>query len=233
MHNPYDVGIITDDDAEHRARTPPSLGGDDFAYAKGSPIISPAAGSVNLVDDDTGGSGGRMIGVDHGDGVVSQQLHASRILVAFDERVDEGQTIGLSGGSAFGSESGVGAHIHAHFVVDGVRHGWVNFLAAIEGIAPDDEQIIILEDTMDIRIIFDPTTGGAFRQFATNAATGKRTARPLTLDQARLLKRYLRNRAVFGEDLANLPKGEGPGETILLLAEYDRFVAPILREIGP
>ena len=203
------------------------------AVRAGSPVISPAAGTVNLVDDGPGGSGGRIVGVDHGGGVVSQQLHLSRILVSPDREVEEGQTIGLSGGSANGSESGVGKHIHAHFVVNGVRHGWVNFLASVEGVAPDDEQIIILEDAMDIRIIFDPTTGGAFRQFATNAATGKRTARPLTLDQARLLKRYLRNRAVFGEDLANLPKGEGPGETILLLAEYDRFVAPILREIGP
>jgi murein DD-endopeptidase MepM/ murein hydrolase activator NlpD len=232
MHNPYDLVLITDDDAAHRSRIPPSLGGDDFAYGSGSPIIAPADGIIDLADDGPGGSGGRMIGVNHGDGIHSEQLHASRLLLGIGAEVDEGDTIALSGGSAFGDEHGVGFHIHAHFVVNGTRHGWVNFLASQGALTGLDDDPITLEDDMDIRIIFDPTTDPR-RQFATNATTGKRTANPLTPTQATFLKRYLRNRAVFNDDLANLPRGEAPGETVLLLAEYDMHVAPVLREIGP
>jgi Peptidase family M23 len=138
MHNPYDVALVTDDDAAHRSRIPPSLGGDDFASAFGSPIIAPGAGVVDLADDSTTGSGGRMVGVNHGDGIRSEQLHASRLLVVEGDKVEEGQTIALSGGSAHGSEHGVGPQIHAHFVVDGTRHGWLNFLATVGAPASDD-----------------------------------------------------------------------------------------------
>lgn len=131
MHNPYDSGIITDDDAAHRRRRPPSLGGDDYAYGPGSPIIAPADGVIDLVDSDPGGSGGRMVGVRHAGGVRSEQLHASRILAKYGTAVEEGQTIALSGGSAYGKEHGVGYHIHAHFVVNGVRWGWENYLASV------------------------------------------------------------------------------------------------------
>jgi hypothetical protein len=132
MHNPYDVSLLTDTDADHRARKPPSLGGDDFAYAYGSPIIAPAAGVIDLADDDNGGSGGRMVGVRHAGGVRSEQLHASVLRYPVGTEVAEGQTIAWSGASAYGSDWGTdGAHIHAHFTVDGVRVGWLNYLASI------------------------------------------------------------------------------------------------------
>jgi murein DD-endopeptidase MepM/ murein hydrolase activator NlpD len=131
MFQPYDRSLITDTHEDHIARTPPSLGGDDFAYGPGSPVIAPADGVVDLVDDDMGGSGGRMVGVNHGAGVRSEQLHLSRIIVTKGQTVREGQTIGYSGGSAYGQEHGVGYHIHCHFVVNGVRLGWLNYLALI------------------------------------------------------------------------------------------------------
>lgn len=138
MHNPYDVGLLTDTDAMHRARKPPSLGGDDFAYPAGSPILSPAAGFVDLVDNDPSGSGGRMVGVNHGAGVRSEQLHASWITVRVGDQVAEGGRLGRSGASAYGSETGTdGAHIHGHFTVNGTRVGWLNYLALVgAGSAP-------------------------------------------------------------------------------------------------
>jgi murein DD-endopeptidase MepM/ murein hydrolase activator NlpD len=149
MRNPYDPALITDDDAAHRARTPPSAGGDDFAYGYGSPILSPGPGVVDLVDHDNGGSGGRMVGVRHAGGVRSEQLHASRLDVHVGQEVDELEPLGLSGASAYGSDWGTdGAHIHAHFYVDGVRVGWMNYLASIDASSPvgGDRQPITNEE---------------------------------------------------------------------------------------
>jgi hypothetical protein len=131
MFQPYDVRLLTDTDADHRARKPPSLGGDDFAYGLGSPIISPGPGVVDLVDRDPGGSGGRMVGVRHTGGVRSEQLHASTIGVDVGQVVAQGAILGRSGGSAYGLDHGVGYHIHGHFTVNGVRRGWINYLASV------------------------------------------------------------------------------------------------------
>lgn len=137
MQNPYDVALRTDTHEDHLARNydpyPPSLGGDDFAYPRGTVMRSPGPGIVDLVDEDPRGSGGRMVGVNHGGGLRSEQLHASRIDVSVGQRVDTLGALGLSGGSANGSEYGVGDHIHAHFVLNGTRLGWVNYLAGQAG----------------------------------------------------------------------------------------------------
>lgn len=148
MFNPYDRRLLTDTDADHRARTPPSLGGDDFAYGLGSAVISPGPGVVDLVDRDPGGSGGRMVGVRHANGVRSEQLHLSAFRVEVGDQVDQGERLGDSGGSAYGQEHGVGYHIHCHFVVNGVRWGWLNFLASLGAGTAGWESSLITEDDM-------------------------------------------------------------------------------------
>jgi murein DD-endopeptidase MepM/ murein hydrolase activator NlpD len=135
VRNPYDNRLRTDTHEDHLARNydpyPPSLGGDDFAYPRLSAVRSPGAGFVDLVDNDTRGTGGRMVGVNHGGGLRSEQLHLARIDARVGDQVAELGHLGLSGSSANGSEYGVGAHIHAHFILNGTRLGWVNYLAAV------------------------------------------------------------------------------------------------------
>lgn len=89
--------------------------GTDLAGAIGAPVRAAARGVVALVD--TFHLAGRVIYIDHGEGVVSAYFHLSRHDVAVGDTVDAGQQIGLVG--ATGRVTGP----HLHWVV---RYGTIS-----------------------------------------------------------------------------------------------------------
>ncbi|HEY0670998.1 MAG TPA: M23 family metallopeptidase [Longimicrobiales bacterium] len=89
--------------------------GTDFAGAVGTPVRAAARGVVALVD--TFYLAGRVIYIDHGEGLVSAYFHLSRQDVAVGDTVAAGQQIGLVG--ATGRVTGP----HLHWVV---RYGAIS-----------------------------------------------------------------------------------------------------------
>jgi murein DD-endopeptidase MepM/ murein hydrolase activator NlpD len=89
--------------------------GTDFAGAVGAPVRAAARGVVALVD--TFYLAGKVIYVDHGEGLVSAYFHLSRPDVAVGDTVAAGQVIGRVG--ATGRVTGP----HLHWVV---RYGAIS-----------------------------------------------------------------------------------------------------------
>ena len=88
--------------------------GTDFAGATGTPVKATNRGIVALVD--TFYYGGRVIYVDHGEGLVSAYMHLSRADVSVGDTVTKGQVIGRVGST--GRVTGP----HLHWVV---RYGTI------------------------------------------------------------------------------------------------------------
>lgn len=80
--------------------------GTDFAGAVGTPVRAAARGVVALVD--TFYLAGRVIYIDHGEGLVSAYFHLSRQDVAAGDTVAAGQQIGLVGATG----RVTGPHLH-------------------------------------------------------------------------------------------------------------------------
>jgi murein DD-endopeptidase MepM/ murein hydrolase activator NlpD len=100
--------------------------GVDVAAPAGAPIVAPADGIVRLAEPDMFFEGG-LVFIDHGQGVVSQMMHMSRVDVKAGQRVHRGELIGAVGktGRATGPHLhwGMlwrGAHIDPSLLVDGV-----------------------------------------------------------------------------------------------------------------
>jgi murein DD-endopeptidase MepM/ murein hydrolase activator NlpD len=89
--------------------------GTDFAGAVGAPVRAAARGVVALVD--TFYLAGRVIYIDHGEGLVSAYFHLSKQEVAAGDTVKAGRQIGLVG--ATGRVTGP----HLHWVV---RYGAIS-----------------------------------------------------------------------------------------------------------
>ncbi|WP_427158719.1 M23 family metallopeptidase [Aliinostoc sp. HNIBRCY26] len=89
----------------------------DYAGAAGSPVIAPAAGKVALVGTVSQGFRvhGNVVGVDHGQGVVSIFMHLSRINVKEGDIVKAGQLIGAVGSTG----AATGPHLHWGLYVNG------------------------------------------------------------------------------------------------------------------
>jgi hypothetical protein len=80
--------------------------GVDFKGASGEPVRAANRGVVALVD--TFYLGGRIVYVDHGQGVVTAYMHLSRALVAAGDTVQRGQRLGLVGATG----RVTGPHLH-------------------------------------------------------------------------------------------------------------------------
>ena len=80
--------------------------GVDFRGAVGAPVRAANAGVVALVDRFF--LGGRVVYIDHGDGIVTGYLHLSKTLVKPGDKVARGQTIGLVGATG----RVTGPHLH-------------------------------------------------------------------------------------------------------------------------
>ncbi len=91
--------------------------GVDYAGNQGSAIVAPAAGRVTFIGYEKDGFKvhGNIIGMDHGQGVLSVFLHLSRIQVKRGDFVKAGQTIGLLGDTG----AATGPHLHWGLYVNG------------------------------------------------------------------------------------------------------------------
>jgi murein DD-endopeptidase MepM/ murein hydrolase activator NlpD len=85
--------------------------GVDFRGAVGAPIRAANTGVVALVDRFF--LGGRVVYIDHGEGVVTGYLHMSKVLVSPGDTVARGQRIGLVG--ATGRVTGPHLHWNARY----------------------------------------------------------------------------------------------------------------------
>lgn len=92
--------------------------GVDYAGATGSLVVAPAAGTVRLVGKETEGFvvHGNVIGIDHGQGVVSIFMHLKDIYVREGDLVRAGQSVGTVGTTG----ASTGPHLHWGLYVNGV-----------------------------------------------------------------------------------------------------------------
>jgi murein DD-endopeptidase MepM/ murein hydrolase activator NlpD len=84
--------------------------GVDYAGGYGSPVVAPAAGQVRLVgrEDEGFHVHGNVIGIDHGQGVLSIFMHLQDIEVSEGAIVKAGQRIGTIGDTG----AAAGPHLH-------------------------------------------------------------------------------------------------------------------------
>ena len=84
--------------------------GVDYAGGYGSPVVAPAAGKVRLVGREDAGFHvhGNVVGIDHGQGVLSIFMHLQDIDVAEGAMVEAGQRIGTIGSTG----ASTGPHLH-------------------------------------------------------------------------------------------------------------------------
>ena len=84
--------------------------GVDYAGGYGSPVVAPAAGKISLVGREEGGFHvhGNIVGIDHGQGVLSIFMHLQDINVAEGTMVKAGQRIGSVGSTG----ASTGPHLH-------------------------------------------------------------------------------------------------------------------------
>ncbi len=90
----------------------------DYAGGYGSPVVAPAGGKVALVGYEKNGFRvhGNVVGIDHGQGVVSIFMHMSKITIAEGDTVNPGDQIGAIGSTG----SSTGPHLHWGLYVNGV-----------------------------------------------------------------------------------------------------------------
>lgn len=81
--------------------------GVDVAAPTGTPIRAPAGGVVTLADPDMYFEG-RLVFLDHGQGVTTLAMHMSRVDVKTGDRVEQGDVIGAVGGTG----RATGPHLH-------------------------------------------------------------------------------------------------------------------------
>jgi murein DD-endopeptidase MepM/ murein hydrolase activator NlpD len=90
----------------------------DYAGGYGSAIVAPAGGEVVLVGYEKNGFRihGNVVGVDHGQGVVSIFMHMSKINVEEGQMLEPGDKIGAIGTTG----ASTGAHLHWGLYVNGI-----------------------------------------------------------------------------------------------------------------
>ncbi|MCD8486612.1 M23 family metallopeptidase [Kamptonema cortianum] len=87
--------------------------GTDFGVPTGTPIVAVKSGTVTLAKNLQGY--GLSVEIDHGDGSSSFYAHCSKLLVKPGHRVNQGNTIALSGNTG----NSTGPHLHFEYKVDG------------------------------------------------------------------------------------------------------------------
>lgn len=94
-------------------RNPPSTEpGTDYGSAYGSPLYAVGTGTVVDLKTSNSNATGRFLTIDLDDGRRTRSLHLSEIWVSVGQRVTQGQQIGKTGASGYGSDWGYGAHVH-------------------------------------------------------------------------------------------------------------------------
>jgi murein DD-endopeptidase MepM/ murein hydrolase activator NlpD len=94
-------------------RVPAMHTGIDFRGEVGDPVYATAAGTVTAAG--WSGGYGRMVEIDHGNGLATRYGHLSQITVAVGEKVRAGQEVGHMGSTG----RSTGPHLHYETRVDG------------------------------------------------------------------------------------------------------------------
>ncbi|MCX8098483.1 MAG: M23 family metallopeptidase [Casimicrobiaceae bacterium] len=98
--------------------------GIDFAAEPGTPILASASGKVIAAEFHP--AYGKMIDIDHGNGLVTRYAHASELLVKEGDLVVRGQLIARVGSTG----RSTGPHLHFEVRLNGVPQNPARFLAA-------------------------------------------------------------------------------------------------------
>lgn len=96
--------------------------GIDIAASRGTPIYAADSGVVMM--SRYNGGYGKMISIDHGNGISTLYGHCDALLVAEEQRVEKGQQIGLVGSTGLST----GPHLHFEVRKSGVPVNPMNFL---------------------------------------------------------------------------------------------------------
>jgi murein DD-endopeptidase MepM/ murein hydrolase activator NlpD len=96
----------------------------DFIAETGTPITAAASGTVVFAGIHP--QYGKMIDIDHGNGLVSRYAHSSRLLVSEGDLVIRGQKIALVGTTG----RSTGPHLHFEVRLEGVPQNPARFLSA-------------------------------------------------------------------------------------------------------
>lgn len=96
--------------------------GIDIGGDSGQPYAAAAAGKV--IGAGWNGNYGKMITIDHGNGVVTRYAHSSQLLVSAGQTVSQGQTIGYVGNTGRSS----GPHLHFEIISNGNTVNPLNYL---------------------------------------------------------------------------------------------------------
>lgn len=105
--------------------------GVDIAEARGKNVYAVRSGRVITAYNSTAGSAGRYIVIDHMDGYYSTYMHLSAVYVDVGTNVTQNTIIGAVGGSANGSETAYGAHLHLR-----ISYGAANNASSINPCPP-------------------------------------------------------------------------------------------------
>ena len=108
--------------------------GIDVAQPEGTPIVSPAAGTVTLAENDMYFEGG-LIFIDHGHGMIDVFMHLSEVLVEAGQNVEQGEVIGLVGAGG----RATGPHLDWRMYVMGARVDPSNLVGPMPVDVPEEE----------------------------------------------------------------------------------------------
>jgi len=109
--------------------------GIDVAQPEGTPIVSPAAGTVTLAENDMYFEGG-LIFIDHGHGMIDVFMHLSEVLVEAGQNVEQGEVIGLVGAGG----RATGPHLDWRMYVMGARVDPSNLVGPMPVDVPETDE---------------------------------------------------------------------------------------------
>lgn len=104
--------------------------GIDFRATTGTPVLAAAGGEITFAG--TNGGYGKMVEIDHGNGLLTRYAHLSRIGVELGQSVLSGQQLGLSGSTG----RSTGPHLHFEVRRSGTAIDPSRFIAAGQALSP-------------------------------------------------------------------------------------------------
>ena len=115
-------GIITSRFAASSRIRSSAHTGLDIATSSGTPIVAAASGTVSF--SGTKGSYGKMIVLNHSNGVQTYYAHCSALYVSAGQKVAQGQKIAAVGSTG----NSTGPHLHLEIRINGVAYNPQNYL---------------------------------------------------------------------------------------------------------
>ena len=102
--------------------------GVDFAAPEGTRVAAVAAGLVTIAGDSGGAGYGKMVEINHGNGLSTRYCHNEKILVKPGEMVRKGQEVALMGSTG----RSTGPHLHFEVLKNGVQVNPLRFIGEVQ-----------------------------------------------------------------------------------------------------